>query len=161
MFLTKEFEYGGTLGNLKQDKGNYLGVYIIVLPNDFGEIGFDENYYKTKYRKNGNEKDLNYPLYDLKQKLVNNSNILYIGKSKSKTMQKRMIEHIKLYTWDENNDGYNNVPARGGRSIGQIRNFKNLEVWYLESNNPDKTEKELLDLFQKQYKKLPFANRRH
>ncbi len=160
-FLSKEFEFGGTIEQLKQGKGDYLGVYIIVKPSDFGDIHFEENYYKAKRKKKDEEVDLNYPLCNLKQKWVEKANILYIGKSKSKSVRKRMIEHIEMYTWDEKNRRYNNVPARGGRSVGQIQNFKKLQVWYLRCENQDKTEKELINTFEEQYEKLPFANRKH
>ena len=32
MFLNKQFEYAGTIGNLERDRGNFKGVYIIVRP---------------------------------------------------------------------------------------------------------------------------------
>ena len=161
MFLSKEFEFGGTIENLKNNNGKYKGAYIIVKPNNFDKIKFNENHYKAKCKRKDKEENLNFTLKDLEQKWVNNAEVLYIGKSESKTVQERMIEHIKLYTWDEEHNGYNNVPARGGRSIGQIQNFKKLEVWYLESKNPNRTEKELINLFEMQYAKLPFANRKH
>lgn len=161
MFLNNYFESGGTIGDLEENKGNYFGIYILVLPSDFGKIEFSKNHYKAKCKKKGKEENLNYPLNDLEQKWVNDAKVLYIGKSESKFVQKRMKEHIRLYTWDENHNGYNNVPARGGRSIGQIQNFKNLEVLYLKTDKPKEKEKELIRLFKEQYNKLPFANRRN
>ncbi len=157
-FLDREFEYGGTIEHLDKTKGNYEGVYIIVQPKTFGKVVFNENHYKAKCKRKDNEEDLNYTLKDLERKWVNDAEVLYIGKSESKTVQKLMIKHIKLYSWDDEHNGYNNVPARGGRSIGQIQNYEKLEVWYLKCDNPTEMKEKLLQDFKKQYKKLPFAN---
>ena len=154
-FLGKNFEYGGKIGDLIESAGDYKGVYIIVKPKEFKETGFNENHYIAKH----NGKNLNYSLDDLKEKWIKNVDVLYIGKSQ-KTVKERMLEHIEFYNWDKNNKGDNNVRARGGRSIGQINNYDDLEVWYLKCDNPDIAEKDMLQLFRNRYKKLPFANRR-
>ena len=65
------------------------------------------------------------------KKWIKDVDVLYIGKSK-KTVKERMLEHIEFYNWDKNNKGDNNIRARGGRSIGQINNYDDLEVWYLQ-----------------------------
>ena len=31
-FLDRDFEFGGTIDHLEQDKGKYKGIYIIVCP---------------------------------------------------------------------------------------------------------------------------------
>lgn len=50
------------------------------------------------------------------------------------------------------------IGAYGGRIIAQIKGYENLQVWYMECENPVQKETELLDLFKKHYGKLPFAN---
>lgn len=147
MFLCRRFEFGGTIGNLCPDKGHYRGVYIIVRPNDFQERGIF-NDCSSAGRFKG--KDPTVSIDRLEKKWVNGAKILYIGKSEE-SVQKRMQQH---------NDFWNgkSVPGWGGRIIAQIRNFDNLEVWYLSCDNPQKTESDLLNKFKQQYNKLPFAN---
>ena len=41
-FFDRDFEFGGTLRDLNESKGNYYGVYIIVLPSDFGKVDFND-----------------------------------------------------------------------------------------------------------------------
>jgi len=89
----------------------------------------------------------------LEQKWVENAEILYIGKAE-RSIDKRMEQHI--YFWSGND--YDS--AWGGRLIAQIKDFDKLEVWETECDNPKAKERELIDKFVKEYKKLPFANLR-
>lgn len=148
MFLDRRFEYGGTVGQLYENKGNYFGVYIVVIPNNFGKICFYEKSNSGCWKG----KDPTVSIDILQDKWIDNTNILYIGKSSSKFVKKRMMEHIKFWNGTP-------ISAYGGRIIGQLQNFENLEVWYLKSDNPDKTEKTLIQEFKaKHNNKRPFAN---
>lgn len=147
-FFGKIFNYGGTIGELgqEQDNGDYKGVYIIARPDSFQKIGFEEHSPAGWFKG----KDPTVPIATLKDKWVDNANILYIGKHE-KSVRKRMQQHIDFYNGKP-------IAAWGGRIISQIINFEDLEVWYLSCENPTKMEKALLNEFKTQYKKLPFAN---
>lgn len=149
IFLDREFEFGGTIGKLAPDKGAYKGVYIIVLPKSFQEVCFNE-------RSNAGsleDKDPTIAVDISKKKWVDEAEILYIGKHET-SVKNRMRQHFDFWNGKA-------VPAWGGRIIAQIRNFENLEVWYLSCDNPQDMERTLLKEFETQYKKLPFANWRH
>jgi hypothetical protein len=146
IFFNREFEYGGTIGKLEQDKGNHKGVYLIVLSDDFKKIEFNEVSKAGKFKG----KDPTVSVDKLNEKRTVGTNILYIGESED-NVRERMKNHVKFWNGDP-------IRAWGGRVIGQIKNYKNLEVWYLESGTPKETEKILLSEFVAKYKKLPFAN---
>ncbi len=147
IFLNESFEFGGTVKHLFRDKGNYAGVYIVVLPNDFIEISFSESCNLSLWR----DKVVSVSIEELEDKWVNNCEILYIGKSESKTVNRRMHQHINFWNGKP-------VAAFGGRIIGQINNYENLEVWFLECDNPKNMEEILIKRFRNKYGKLPFAN---
>ena len=146
IFLNKEFEFWGTIQNHYANDGNCQGIYIIALPDDFGKVNFNSSSSLDKWK----DKNVAVPIEKLHKKWVENTNILYIGKSET-NISKRLMQHIDFW-----NGEY--VPAYGGRIIGQIENFFDLEVWYFECNNPSQAEKELLKTFKGKYGKLPFAN---
>lgn len=145
-FLNKYFEFGGTIQNIDNHKGIYQGVYIIVIPDNFGKVGFNEFSKLEKWK----DKQVAIHIKELKNRWIENAKILYIGKSEI-NVQKRLLQHIKFWNGK-------NVSAYGGRIIGQIQNFENLEVWYLNCDTPEKTKKILLKTFKNQYGKFPFAN---
>ena len=136
------------MGNLEKDKGNYFGVYLFVLPENFGEVRFGpSNLMLWRGEK------VSVPIEELQEKWVESADILYIGCSASKTVQERVRrDHIPFWK------GEKQTPAFGGRVIGQIQNFENLQVWYLRCENPLKMKKDLLKEFKKQNEVLPFAN---
>lgn len=151
LFLNKEFEFGGTLKNLDESKGNHYGVYIIVRPKDFGRISFAN---ETKLKKWRN-KVVKMPVSQLEEKYskLSDANILYLGKSECKklTNRKRVLEHIKFWSGK-------NSPAWGGRAIGQIEDWESLEAWYYECDDPTQMKGELLKAFKARYGDLPLAN---
>ncbi len=151
-FFNQCFEFGGTVGNLHEDKGNYNGIYMIVLPDNFGKIGFE----KQSKLKIWRGEEVSVPVETLQEKWVENAEVLYIGKcsSKTKTAKKLVLKHIAFWNGK-------NVSAYGGKVIGQIQNFDNLQVWYLECDNPSQMKDRLLNAFEEQYGNLPFANWQH
>ena len=98
-------------------------------------------------------KDPTVKIEKLKQKLSVEADILYLGKSED-SVEKRMQQHIEFWNGKP-------IAAWGGRSIAQIKNYEDLEVWYLPCDNHKEMESTLLREFERQYKKLPFANWRH
>ena len=146
-FFDRDFEFGGTLRDLNESKGNYYGVYLIALPSDFGKVAFSETAKLEKWR----DRKVAVSIDELQNRWLNNADVLYIGKSESKTVYKRVLEHLKFWNGKK-------VSAFGGRIIGQIKNFENLQVWYMECEDSKKIKKELLCKFKNKYGQLPFAN---
>lgn len=104
----------------------------------------------------GESKDPSVSKEILIKKWVDGANIVYIGKAGNSrydgnTIKKRMEEHIKFW-------GGQDCRAWGGRTVAQISDYKNLQVWCLDCDTPLKTEKHLIEVFYGNYKKLPFAN---
>ena len=151
-FLDINFKFCGKIGTIKEPldetKANYCGVYMFVLPDDFGKIEFKEH--STSGRWKGKNPDVS--IEELKCNWVTDAKILYIGKSSSKPVRERIENEHKRF-WNEEN-----VPGWGGRYIGQLQNYEKLEVWSLECDNSGEVKDKLLKDFKKQYKKLPFAN---
>ena len=146
-FFDRDFEFGGTLRDLNESKGNYYGVYIFVLPSDFGKVDFNETANLEKWR----DRKVAVSIDELQNRWLKDADVLYIGKSESKTVYKRVLEHLKFW-------GGENVSAFGGRIIGQIQNYENLHVWYMKCEYSEKVKKELLCEFKNKYRQLPFAN---
>ena len=148
-FLNKLFEYAGTIGNLECDRGNFKGIYIIVRPEKMQDILLNQTSNAGKYKG----KDPTVNIEKLKQKLLVQADILYLGKSEG-SVEKRMHQHIEFWNGKP-------ISAWGGRSIAQIQHFEDLEVWYLPCDNPKEMESALLNDFETKYNQLPFANWRH
>lgn len=146
VFFGRIFELAGTIGTLDCDRDDYKGVYIIVCPNDLQKIYFNKCSNAGKFKG----KDPTVSIDILKQKWVNDEEVLYIGKSET-GVGKRMRRHIDFWKGKP-------VAAWGGRIIAQIQNYDNLEVWYSACDNPKQAERELLDKFYDKHTKLPFAN---
>lgn len=149
MFLNKQFEYAGTIGKLDSDRGNFKGIYIIVRPEKMQDILLNQTSNAGKYKG----KDPTVNIEKLKQKLLVQADILYLGKSEG-SVEKRMQQHIEFWNGKP-------ISAWGGRSIAQIQHFEDLEVWYLPCDNPKEMESALLNDFETKYNQLPFANWRH
>ena len=153
-FLGEQFAYCGTIANFDCDK-NIRGVYIIVYTGK----EMPRFVYPSPASKifKGKPKNPSVEIEVLKRKWVSGADIVYIGKAgnsegQGHTVFKRMKEHIGFWSGQDKR-------AYGGCIIAQIENYQNLEVWYLQSNNPVKTEKYLRNVkFFSKYGKLPFAN---
>ena len=115
---------------------------------DFGEVHFAPSKLEV-----WRDKKVSIPIEELQDKWDEDAEILYIGSSASKFVQKRVQnEHIPFW------NGVKSTSAYGGHAIGQIQNFENLEVWYFRCDKPLQMKKELLKEFKKQYGERPFAN---
>ncbi len=94
-----------------------------------------------------------YPINDLQErynKLGENA-VLYIGKGKN--LFKRIKQYIKFGLNVANNH-------KGGRSIFQIKEYKELYVEIILCKNCESVEKNMLLGYKNQYNILPFANRK-
>ena len=149
MFLNTDFEYAGTIGNLERGRGNFKGIYIIVRPEKMQDILLNQTSNAGKFKG----KDPTVKIEKLKEKLLADAEILYLGKSED-SIEKRMQQHIDFWNGKP-------IAAWGGRSIAQIHHFEDLEVWYLPCDNPKEMESALLREFETKYNQLPFANWRH
>jgi hypothetical protein len=92
---------------------------------------------------------------DLLQAKSENSDkdILYIGKAggKNNRLRKRIKQYLKYGIKEANNH-------MGGRAIWQLQNNKELLIKYLECDNPEDKERELLQNYLDAYGVLPVAN---
>lgn len=79
--------------------------------------------------------------------------ILYIGKAggKKNKLKQRIRQYVRYGYGEVNNH-------RGGRAIWQIADSKSLLLGFIECDNPEKIEKELLEEYESKYKVLPIAN---
>ena len=92
-FFDRDFEFGGTLRDLNESKGNYYGVYIFVLPSDFGKVDFNETANLEKWR----DRKVAVSIDELQSRWLKDADVLYIGKSESKTVYKKVLKHLKFW----------------------------------------------------------------
>lgn len=98
--------------------------------------------------------DLNYPIDELKDKWVDDTMIMYIGKSDS-SLRSRIRTYIR------HGMGHD-APHRGGRAIWQLPDSANLAIGWRaikEGESATEIEHRLLNEFRKRhFMMLPFAN---
>lgn len=129
------------------------GVYLVINPNfkkpqfvDQGIGGFFKG------------KDPNVPIDDLLKKMIPSSQVVYIGKAGSPSGSATLNSRIKQYLRFGQGK---NVGHYGGRYIWQIKNSDQLIFCWKPTSielDPREVEKILLYLFERQFKKVPFAN---
>lgn len=138
----------------KSHPNNAKGIYLIVL-NNRSPVHFVEPGTGGHYKN----KDPNVKTEILEKDWIPKTCVLYIGKaggSKYKTgLQDRLNAYMKFGRRKP-------VPHWGGRYIWQIRGHGELLVYWKELPNQDQdprtVESLLLQEFEKQYDRLPFAN---
>lgn len=95
----------------------------------------------------------------LESKWVRKAVVLYVGKAggalQSATLRTRIRQLVRFGEKKADNH-------RGGSYIWQLANYRDLLLCYkvVEDREPAHVEAEMLHKFNRQYKKLPFANRR-
>lgn len=133
------------------------GIYVVLghysdMP-DFLEKGTGPTFH---IKKGKSPQPMNYPVNKLEGKWVEDTWILYIGKT-DRTLQKRITEYIRFGQGKD-------VPHRGGRSIWQLPDSDNLIIGWRVIDGPSfagKAEQDLLtDFKNKHNNQLPFANLR-
>lgn len=129
---------------------NKKGLYIVRKPKEIN-IVFSSN---TTAIKEFNGRSMLYSADMLLAKFErSDKEILYIGKAggNSNRLRQRISQFVKY--------GYCLVKNhRGGRAIWQIANNKTLLLGFMECNDPEKNEKELLKKYLLKYGVLPLAN---
>lgn len=126
------------------------GIYIIKKSKEMKiEFSLDT----TAIKKYSN-KSMIYDIDVLEKKFdKSDKEILYIGKSggKKNKLKQRISQYVRYGYGEVNNH-------RGGRAIWQIADSKSLLLGFIECDNPEKIEKELLEEYKSKYNVLPIAN---
>ena len=152
----KEFGFTGfhTVGSLWDDSTlipKIRGVYLVLNPVR-----------SAKYLLPGvggffKGKDPNISMEELNANYVDNVLVIYIGKaggtSNNATLHSRIRQYLRFGQGK-------NVGHWGGRLIWQIKHNQELVFCWKPTprSEPRDIEKELLDAFSEQFKRLPFAN---
>ena len=96
-------------------------------------------------------------LEKLKNKWGFGVEVLYFGKAgtdiEKRTLRKRLGEFIRHSQGKTKNHS-------GGEILWQLRGYKNFEIGYQPTDDPEQEENRLLCLFLSKTGKLPFANRK-
>lgn len=136
----------------KRDSLDGMGVYLIARPCNF-TVQFLE-------KSTGGTYQLREPtvsLEELKHNWIEDACVLYIGKAggakQVKTLSRRLSEYVDF--------GHGkSKPHSGGRYIWQLGDSDELLIYWLalDSHEPAAVERALINNFEENYKKLPFAN---
>lgn len=130
------------------------GVYVVL--GNFTEMPefLEKSTGPEVYIKKGKTIKLNYPVKDLKRKWVEDTWIMYIGKTDAKLCG-RISDYVEFGRGK-------NVAHRGGRAIWQLPESDDLLIgWKIieGTGKAAETEKVWLKEFKKRHKdRLPFAN---
>lgn len=162
-FLTDNgFEKIGTLSKLlqsglpKNEKLNRCGIYAISIPNDY----LPEYYSPDEAKKRGNVIKP-WTVEKLKNKWVNNSDLVYYGlagKKSFRSLNDRLGDLLRHGNGKISTSG----PHKGGEILWQLKNYERFELWILPTDGPPEPrnyEELVLRTFHKELQKLPFANR--
>jgi hypothetical protein len=129
------------------------GVYVVV-GNDQAEPAFIARSSAGWFKK----QDPSYPVATLEKKWVRGTNVLYVGKagpSSRCTLRKRIDELVRFGSGKD-------VAHRGGRALWQLKGIWGARIaWKTASNDPLSAERALIDEFEREFGRLPFANFRH
>lgn len=79
-------------------------------------------------------------------------NILYIGKAGGDNRLRGRIRQLVKYGYCEADN------HRGGRAVWQIENNRGLKIGYFTCNSLESKERELLEIYNRNYDVLPLAN---
>lgn len=127
-----------------------IGIYMVVKPKD-KPITFSAN---TTAIIEYDGCNLLYNADSLQTKFENSDKeILYVGKAggRNNRLRQRIKQFVKYGYKEVNNH-------RGGRAIWQIESNEDLFIRYLECDNPEEKEKEILLAYINKYGILPVAN---
>jgi hypothetical protein len=129
-------------------KGVYLVLYLDKVAPEFLNKG-------TGGYING--KDPNIEVIGLRNKWVNDTIVLYIGKTGGEKVDSTLQSRVKQYLKFGQGKA---VSHPGGRYIWQIKNSEDLVICWkpLEKEDPEAIESELLSQFLTKYGTVPFAN---
>ncbi len=160
VFMTSNIKNMGFNGFLKisELKNNLSaipdkkGVYFVLRPND-NDVEFIEKGTGGFFK----DRDPNVSINELKQNWIKESNIVYIGKAGGSLSNSTLRSRLKQYlSFGEGKK----VGHWGGRFIWQIKNIDDFLICWkeLETEDPRAFEHALLNEFENEYGRLPFAN---
>lgn len=136
------------------------GIYTVVRES---KTNPNFNIFNQHYMKKGIKIDLDYKKgYLIKVwNELSNHHIIYIGKANGKEgLKKRINDYIRFGKKTQEKIEKNGICHRGGRAIWQLDDYKELKIYWKESDSPRTEEKELIANFKKQNNgNRPFANR--
>lgn len=129
-----------------------IGIYIVI---------YDSNN-APEFLINGvggffKGKDPNISISELRSNWVDKAKVVYIGKAGTLTGKATLRSRLKQYL--KFGQG-KNIGHYGGRLIWQLKNHLDLKICWLTFNEiePRELEKKLIDIFEYQNEKRPFAN---
>lgn len=132
---------------IPQDKG----VYLVLKPRDM-DVKFLET--GTGGHTKGNP---NVSIDKLKAKWIEDTLVLYVGQTGSKSEDRTLYERIdELLRFGQGE----NIGHWGGRYLWQINHSEELVICWKEmkDEDPEEIKNQLLWDFESEYSKLPFAN---
>jgi hypothetical protein len=129
-------------------KGIYLILYLKKGSVQFVPVGTGGHF---------KGKNPNASISSLKDKWINNSIVIYIGKAGKEGSSATLKTRIKQYL------GFGqgkNIGHWGGRLIWQIKDYRELLICWkpLPQSDPRTLESSLIQQFSQKYNKRPFAN---
>ena len=150
------FEGFISYSELNMNEDSYLpeerGIYFVLNP-DYQNPEFINPGVCGKHKG----KNPNYNIEYLKKKYVKDVQVMYIGKAGGTGLDATLQSRIKDYLACSRNS---TCSHSGGRSIWQLKNYNELVFCWqtLENIEPGKRENELIEEFESQFGKIPFAN---
>lgn len=132
-------------GRIDRGEGVYLILRVAKEPPQFLEVGTGGHFH---------DKDPNVPIQVLREKWVEGTIILYIGKA-SRSLRRRLGKYLDFGEGEP-------VAHWGGRYIWQLKDSSDLLVCWKELDEDTReVEARMILEFERQYGKLPFANLVH
>lgn len=134
------------------------GVYLVTAPE-----GYKPEFISVEMAHKVGNVINPYNVSRLAEKWVDNVDVIYIGLagySRPRSLRKRLSDLLRHGNGQTSESG----PHKGGEILWQLRGYESFTVWAMPTGNPPgprDTEKELIQLFEAQSGRLPFANRLH
>ncbi len=138
----------------KSGELNQRGIYAVVCSPTYKPTFIDPD----KARENCNV-IIPWSLEKLQKKWVSGVEVLYFGKAGTdinhQSLRKRITELIRHSQGKTTKQG----PHKGGELLWQLKGYEGFEVGLYPTDEPDKEENRLINLFITKTGKIPFANR--
>jgi len=120
------------------------GVYVALNPTN------EKSFLLESVGGHFKGKNPTVPLVELEENWVDDSAVLYIGQT-TRTLKKRVDEYMRFGKGKR-------VGHKGGRLIWQLANHRDLIICFRVDDNPRSLESAMLERFEANHGKLPFAN---
>ena len=151
------FEGFISYSDLNQNEDGYIheikGIYLVINP-DYKTPEFLNPGVCGKHKK----KNPNYSIDILEKDYIYEAQVMYIGKGGSLDDDADLNSRLKSYLACSRNA---TCSHSGGRSIWQLKNYNELIFcWkYLDNIESGNIENKLIENFEEQFGKIPFANK--